>query len=127
MGILLPMHFTIGVRLSSEDQKLGMDIHGHGEAWNRNARASRASGNRVSVPNNRPTTPNNQPATPNNHPTTPNNHVTIQTNHVVIPTIQVPSPINEVTPVDEITPVETQIPRRFRRHSVRDFLQEAFT
>lgn len=98
------MHFTFGVRLSSEDEKLGMDIHGHGEGWNRHTKTST---NRVSVPNNRPSTPGNQ---------------------VNIPTIHVSAPINEVTPVNEIPPpVDNPVPRRFRRHSVRDILQEAFT
>ena len=102
-GILIPMHFTIGVRLSSEDQKVGVDIRGHGEEWNRNAV----------------------------HPT---DQVTSTTNERTRPTT--PAVTREATRVDSVSndavstsarpSVEMQPIRKFRRHSVRDFLQEAF-
>ncbi|CAF0779916.1 unnamed protein product [Didymodactylos carnosus] len=43
-AILLPMHFTFGIKLTTEDQALGMDGVLHGESWNNNNGTASRSG-----------------------------------------------------------------------------------
>ncbi|CAF4773450.1 unnamed protein product [Rotaria sp. Silwood1] len=44
-GILLPLHFTIGIRLAHDDELTGLDIAAHGEKWE--AAANRAAADLV--------------------------------------------------------------------------------
>ncbi|CAF5155574.1 unnamed protein product, partial [Rotaria sp. Silwood1] len=44
-GILLPLHFTIGIRLAHEDELTGLDLAAHGENWE--AAATRAAADLV--------------------------------------------------------------------------------
>ncbi|CAF3595717.1 unnamed protein product [Rotaria sp. Silwood1] len=44
-GILLPLHFTIGIRLAREDELTGLDLAAHGENWE--AAATRAAADLV--------------------------------------------------------------------------------